>query len=98
MYVFLLSAFNKTVAITPYLKTIILDHIEEHKTYQISIQMASRTLNYGPPSTFNVSTHRPNRGKGETTNGKVIHNVLTNIIFIVSLHENAILLYFNLAI
>ena len=72
MYVFLLSAFNKTVAITPYLKTIILDHIEEHKTYQISIQMASRTLNYGPPSTFNVSTHRPNRGKGETTNGIVI--------------------------
>jgi hypothetical protein len=70
--VFLLSAFNKTVAITPYLKTIILDHIEEHKTYQISIQMASRTLKYGPPSTFNVFTHRPNRGKGETTNGIVI--------------------------
>lgn len=73
MYVLLLTAFNKTIAITPYLKTIVLDHIEEHKRYQISIQMASRTLNYGPPVTFNVSTYRLDRGKGETTNGIVIY-------------------------
>ena len=76
MYVLLLLVFNKTIVITPYLKTIILDHIEEHKTYQISIQMASRTLNYGPPVTFNVPTNRPNRGKGETTNGIVIYMFL----------------------